>query len=277
MVRDGVVNIVVRLRECGFDPLRVGEDAWESRCPGHRSVDHSLSITRNEFNHAVLECRASQNCHQTKIIRALGFTNDEFCAETPDWLIASSKRVPVQPSRFTGLGAQEKEAEAGPTAADGVNGSARPGSPSKEQGTADGIEPYPTASPGVNSLAQKAAAIEDVSRRMRTHWLPRCHRQEKMRTWCSSDRIAPATRAVRRPQAVRTVETPAELSLVILRAGPFETTREGEPPCEPSADAGSGGPSPSRGPFETSWEGEPPCEPSADAGSGRTLALPRPL
>ncbi len=164
MVRDGVVNIVVRLRECGFDPLRVGEDAWESRCPGHRSVDHSLSITRNEFNHAVLECRASQNCHQTKIIRALGFTNDEFCAETPDWLIASSKRVPVQPSRFTGLGAQEKaEAEAGPTAADGVNGSARPGSPSKEQGTADGIEPYPTASPGVNSLAQKAAAIEDVS------------------------------------------------------------------------------------------------------------------
>ena len=165
MVRDGVVNIVVRLRECGFDPLRVGEDAWESRCPGHRSVDHSLSITRNEFNHAVLECRASQNCHQTKIIRALGFTNDEFCAETPDWLIASSKRVPVQPSRFTGLGAQEKaEAAAGPAAADGADGSARPGSPSKAQPTADGIEPYPAASPAVTSLVQTAATIEDDSR-----------------------------------------------------------------------------------------------------------------
>ncbi len=65
MVRDGVVDIVVRLRDCGFDPRRVGEDGSESRCPGHRSFDHSLSITRNEFSHAVLECRASQNCHQT--------------------------------------------------------------------------------------------------------------------------------------------------------------------------------------------------------------------
>ena len=83
MVRDGVVNIVVRLRECGFDPLRVGEDAWESRCPGHRSVDHSLSITRNEFNHAVLECRASQNCHQTKIIRRIVRAGDGYRLHDP--------------------------------------------------------------------------------------------------------------------------------------------------------------------------------------------------
>ncbi len=36
-----------------------------------------------------------------------------------------------------------------------------------------------------------------------------------------------------------------------------------------------GGPSPSRGPFETSWEGEPPCEPSADAGSGGPSPSPQ--
>ena len=50
---------------------------------------------------------------------------------------------------------------------------------------------------------------------------------------------------------------------VIPRAGGPETFREGEPPCEPSASAGSDGASPS----PTFPDGEPPCEPSAYAGS----------
>ena len=67
MVRDGMANIVSRLRECGFDPRKVGQDAWESRCPGHRSLDHALSITRNEFNHVLLTCRSAENCaHRAK-------------------------------------------------------------------------------------------------------------------------------------------------------------------------------------------------------------------
>ena len=60
MVRDGVANIVDRLQECGFDPRKVGHDSWEARCPAHRSMDHALSITRNEFNHVVLECRSTR-------------------------------------------------------------------------------------------------------------------------------------------------------------------------------------------------------------------------
>ena len=83
MVRDGVANIVSRLQECGFDPRKIGQDAWESRCPGHRSLDHALSITRNECNHVVLNCRSAENCTHLKVIRAVGFTNDHLYAETP--------------------------------------------------------------------------------------------------------------------------------------------------------------------------------------------------
>jgi hypothetical protein len=62
MVRDAVANMVNQLRERGYAPRKVGHDAWESRCPGHRSSYHALSITRNEFNHVVLECRSAENC-----------------------------------------------------------------------------------------------------------------------------------------------------------------------------------------------------------------------
>ena len=32
---------VVKLEERGFDPRRVGSDAWEVRCPAHRSADRA--------------------------------------------------------------------------------------------------------------------------------------------------------------------------------------------------------------------------------------------
>jgi hypothetical protein len=98
MARDGVVNIVIRLQEHGFDPRRVGSDAWEDRCPAHRSLDHALVITRNEFEHVVLECRSALNCAHSRIIGALGFTNDHLYAETPEWLITRLNRAPIQPA-----------------------------------------------------------------------------------------------------------------------------------------------------------------------------------
>jgi hypothetical protein len=97
MVRDGVANIVSRLQECGFDPRKVSRDAWESRCPAHRSLDNALSITRNEFNHVVVTCLSAENCGHMSIIRALGFTNDHVYAETPDWLISQLRRIAVEP------------------------------------------------------------------------------------------------------------------------------------------------------------------------------------
>ena len=48
MVRDGIANIVFRIRELGFEPRRLRTDSCESRCPAHQSAEWALSITRNE-------------------------------------------------------------------------------------------------------------------------------------------------------------------------------------------------------------------------------------
>jgi hypothetical protein len=96
MVRDGVANVVNELRRRGLDPRRVGHDSWEARCPVHRGVEHALTISRNQFNHTVLECHL--NCPHAKIIGAIGFTNDRVYAETPDWLISQLSRVAIVPS-----------------------------------------------------------------------------------------------------------------------------------------------------------------------------------
>jgi hypothetical protein len=100
MARDAVANVVDRLRERGCEPRRVGEDAWEARCPAHRSTDHALAITRNSFNQVELECRSSQSCRHIRIVGALGITNEHLYAETPDWLIERMRRVPIERSLF---------------------------------------------------------------------------------------------------------------------------------------------------------------------------------
>jgi hypothetical protein len=113
-VRDGVANLVNRLRERGCEPRKLGHDAWESRCPAHRSLDHALSITRNEFNHVVLACRSEQNCTHLKVIRSLEITNDHLYAETPDWLISQLRRVAVEPVERVEMEITREQPEIGP-------------------------------------------------------------------------------------------------------------------------------------------------------------------
>ena len=96
MVRDGVANIVQALRERGFDPRRVGADSWESRCPVHRGTDHDLSISRDESDHVVLECRSSQHCLFEQIIRAVRLGYDTLYDETPDWVMRQLSDMPIQ-------------------------------------------------------------------------------------------------------------------------------------------------------------------------------------
>ncbi len=96
MVRDAVANVVMRLMNCGYDPRKVGDDAWELRCPAHRSPDHALAITRNAFNHVTLECRSAGNCAHSRIVSALGLTNEHLYAETPDGWVRRLALVPVQ-------------------------------------------------------------------------------------------------------------------------------------------------------------------------------------
>ena len=140
MVRDGVANMVIRLQESGFDPRRVGPDSWESRCPGHRSADCALSITRNEFNHVVLECRSAENCQHIRIIRALGFTNDHVYAETPEWLINSLNRAQIHPASF-GSTAATGNTGAGTSGSEGASGSASTSAPDDGGPSAETVSP----------------------------------------------------------------------------------------------------------------------------------------
>jgi hypothetical protein len=73
MSRDGVANIVNKLHQRGFDPRRVGEDAWESRCPVHGGKEHVLRIARNDRQEIVLHCR-NRKCPPAKIVSALDLT-----------------------------------------------------------------------------------------------------------------------------------------------------------------------------------------------------------
>ena len=138
MERDGVANIVDRLRERGFDPRKVGHDSWEARCPVHRSADHALAITRNELNHVLLECRSTQNCQYSRIIGSLGFTSDHVYAESSDWLIGRLSRVPIQPASFGSSGAM-RDNGASTSAAEGANGSAGTPLPQEEGPSADTV------------------------------------------------------------------------------------------------------------------------------------------
>ncbi len=79
MVRDAVADVVYRLGERVYPPRKVGKDSWESRCPVHRGSDYSLSITRNEFNHVVLECRTAENCQHTPGSDIPRWLSDALC------------------------------------------------------------------------------------------------------------------------------------------------------------------------------------------------------
>ena len=138
MVRDGVANIVIKLQESGFDPRKIGPDSWESRCPAHRSADCALSITRNEHNHVLLECRSAENCQHIRIIRALGFTNEHLYAETADWLISRLRRVPIQPASFVSPDAKQNNG-AGASAGEGANGLAVTRPPHEADRSTEGV------------------------------------------------------------------------------------------------------------------------------------------
>jgi hypothetical protein len=163
MVRDGLTNIVSRLQDRGLDPRKVGHSAWESRCPAHRSLDHALSITRNEFNHVVLACRGIENCQHTAIVRALGFTNDHLYAETPDWLISKLRQVAVQPSTFaTARDARDLDGSS-LVAAEGAHGLAEVSSPFEEKPDAPAIGRRANGSQPTTASTRDTGTLADVS------------------------------------------------------------------------------------------------------------------
>ena len=123
MARDAVANVVMRLMNCGYEPRKVGDDAWESRCPAHRSVDHALAISRNAFDHVILECRSNHNCTHSRIVTALGLTNEHVYAETPEGWIRRLGLVPVQ-SAAPSVTGPSREVDGGAGAGEMASGSA---------------------------------------------------------------------------------------------------------------------------------------------------------
>ncbi len=136
MARDCVANIVDELHRRGCNPLRVGHDSWEARCPVHKGTERSLAVGRNELNHVILECRSTQNCPYARIIGALGFTNDRVYAETPEWLISRLSGVPIRPASFKSSNGNANH-EVGTSATEGVNGSAETLPPDEGEPGAD--------------------------------------------------------------------------------------------------------------------------------------------
>ena len=84
-----------------------------------------LAIMRDQFNHLALECRSTQNCQHTRIVRALGITNDQVYAETPDCLIERLGRFPIQPASFASSTANGNN-EAGASVAEAANSEGAP-------------------------------------------------------------------------------------------------------------------------------------------------------
>ncbi len=110
MARDMVANFVYRLLERGFDPRRVGPDAWESRCPGHNSSDHALSITHDVVYGVNLHCRTSHNCRYGLIRRALVLIGPD--RETPEEVLRRLSAMEIEPSSFHASDAGENQSAA---------------------------------------------------------------------------------------------------------------------------------------------------------------------
>ena len=148
MVCDGVANIVIRLQESGFDPRRSAPTRGSRAARPTEARKCALSITRDEHNHVLLECRSTQNCQNAQIFGALGFTNDHLYAETPDWLIS---RLGAFPS-----GPRPSRSPRRPT----VNWPARCGVERPEG--SDGTSPPDERVPGADALAASGDGSQDA-------------------------------------------------------------------------------------------------------------------
>jgi hypothetical protein len=100
MVRDPLANIVRALKNRGFEPRRIGSDLWESRCPGHESVDHALAIKRAPLNELSLQCCGAPNCPRIRILRVLRLTGDRLYHHTHESLSMELGRTEILPASF---------------------------------------------------------------------------------------------------------------------------------------------------------------------------------
>ena len=96
MATDPLANIVDRLRSSGFQPRKIGHDQWESRCPGHGSNDHALFLRRSRDGKLVLQCRSTQNCTFSAILKKLNIKLRHLNRDTSESVIRRLRAMEVQ-------------------------------------------------------------------------------------------------------------------------------------------------------------------------------------
>jgi hypothetical protein len=101
MARDGVANVVIKLRERGFDPRRLGAESWEARCPAHHGTDYSLAIARTEQGKLILDCR-NKHCPLDGILRALELSPTRLSDTTPNVVLRKLAKMPIVAPRYVG-------------------------------------------------------------------------------------------------------------------------------------------------------------------------------
>jgi hypothetical protein len=91
-----LANIVDRLRSSEFQPRKIGDDAWESRCPRHGSSDHALFLGRGRDGKLVLQCRGEQNCSFSAVLKKLNFKLRHLNRDTRESVIRRLRSMEVQ-------------------------------------------------------------------------------------------------------------------------------------------------------------------------------------
>jgi hypothetical protein len=166
MARDGVANIVNKLSQRGFDPRRIGADAWESRCPVHRGKEHALLIKRSDRQEVVLHCRARQ-CPPANIASALDLSVTRVYAGTPNWVLSKLSEKPIVPPLWVEA-AQEvpRGASASPRSTFGRSAPAAPRAqppqrciePEIQHGAAADSKDQPRPAPEAPAMVQSPAS-----------------------------------------------------------------------------------------------------------------------
>ena len=108
MPSDPLANMIERLRGRGWQPRKVGYDRWESKCPGHASVDHALALGRTGDGKLEVNCRSTTSCSLSRIVKKLDLKLDRLFSETPPALIRRLREMEIQPSNFEGSSPSEQ-------------------------------------------------------------------------------------------------------------------------------------------------------------------------
>ena len=100
MQNDPLANMIERLRGRGWQPRKVGHDAWESNCPGHGGRDHALALRRTADGKLDVKCRSVEQCSLSRIVKRLDTRIDNLFHETKPALIRKLREEEIEPSIY---------------------------------------------------------------------------------------------------------------------------------------------------------------------------------